>query len=538
MKELVDRFFETQPAPLSYPFDGGWQVMKYVRENVFKQTNIVAREYYKKAEPRKLDAEAEESTVPKYWKYCIYAGYMLAGHSHYVSAMLIVGLFLVLQFAVLTIWALLATLAVGILAGFTFLYGQYYKIFFRCPDCHEQMRIPVYVCPTCATEHTRLWPSPYGVLHHRCATCNTELPTLDFLGRKELVQKCAYCAAPMNRDVGRLTNLHIPVVGGPSTGKSNYIFTATKAFITDYAGPRGYEVEFSDENHREQYEANLARLSSGTALVKTTTVVPQAYNLSIKKPRERVGRIVYLYDAAGEAYIDEENTLLQSYYPYVHGIIFIIDPFSIDAYYLENEEEIEDLKTQIRPGTASVMSSYERMLSMLESSKEVRGEEKFSYPIAVVITKTDALSLEDTIGQPAARDLMAQRENYRFEHQAINDLVQEFLSDYGLDNFVRDVQMRFKEVGFFSCSALGRLPSEDDHSAFVPTRVLQPLLWLLGQTGVAPVKREEALLIDAEDKMFSMARGGTLQSLKYYYWDSLRPKSSEQQLSTDREHSH
>lgn len=527
MKNLVDRFYETQPAPLSYPFDGGWQVMKYVRENVFKRTDVTAREYYKKAEPRKLEAEAESSTVPKYWKYCIYVGYMLAGHSQYVSAMMIVALFLALQFVILVLWAILATAANTLLAGFTFLYGQYYKIFFRCPDCHEQMRIPVYVCPTCATEHTRLWPSPYGVLRHRCAKCNTKLPTLDVLGRRDLVQKCAHCARPMNRDVGRLINLHIPVVGGPSTGKSNYIFMAIQAFITDYAVPHSYEVEFSDEEHQTKYEANLARLSSGTALVKTEGIIPQAYNLSIKKPRERVGRIIYLYDAAGEAYIDEENTMLQSYYPYAHGLIFIIDPFSIDSFYRKNEEQIEALKTQIRPSSASVMSTYERMLSMLESTKQVKGEDRFSYPIAVVVTKTDALSLEDVIGSTAAKELMLQHDNYRFEHQAIHDLTKQFLIDYGLDNFVRDVQLRFKEVGFFSCSALGRLPSEDDHSSFMSIRVLQPLLWLLGKTGVAPVKKEESLIIDAEDRLSSSARGGSFRSLIYYYWGSLRPNGDE-----------
>lgn len=528
MKQLVDRIYTSQPAPLSYPFDGGWQVMKYVRENVFKRTDVAAREYYKKAEPRKLEAEAEARKIPKYWKYCIYLGFMLAGFSQYVSAMLIVGIFLILQFLTLIIWAFVAMLVAGILALFTFLYGQYYRLFFRCPDCHEQMRIPVYVCPTCATEHTRLWPSPYGVLNHRCAKCNTKLPTLDFMGRKELVQKCAHCGTPMNRDVGRLTNLHIPVVGGPSTGKSNFIFMATQAFITDYAEPRDYDVEFSDEKHRLQYDANVSRLSSGDALVKTTNIVPQAYNLSIKKPRERVGRIVYLYDAAGEAYMVEENTLLQTYYPYAHGIIFIVDPFTIDAFHRENEEEIDRLKDQIRPGSVSIMSTYERMLTMLESTKKVKGQEKFTYPIAVVVTKTDALSLEEKIGSPAAKDLMLQNEAYRFEHQAIHELVQQFLIGYGMDNFVRDVQMRFKEVGFFSCSALGRIPSEDDHSAFIPLRVLQPLLWLLGKTGVAPVKKEESLIIDTEDKVASTGRGGPFRSLKYYYWESLRPKNTEE----------
>jgi hypothetical protein len=57
--------------------------------------------------------------------------------------------------------------------------------------------------------------------------------------------------------------------------------------------------------------------------------------------------------------------------------------------------------------------------------------------------------------------------------------VKDFLCQYSLDNFVRDLEAQLSTVKYFSCSALGRLPSQDDTSSFVPVRVLDPLIWLL-----------------------------------------------------------
>jgi len=522
---LFAKVVETQPSYAMYAFYGGWNVMEYVRDNVFSRTQAAANFWFTQGNSVKVKGEYASNTLYKYYFYSAYAGCWLAGISQYVSALMVVAVFFVLQMLILTIWMIAATIAMGLLAGVNFLYGNYYKIFFRCPECHEQMSISVYVCPTCAAEHTRLWPSVYGVFHHACANCETRLPTLDILGRKELTQKCVSCKSPMNKEIGRLINIHIPVIGGPSTGKSNYIFMATNHFIEKYANPRGIEVAFPDERHKRDYENNLKLLSSGIPLIKTPDVVPQAYNLSIKKHKDRIGRIIYIYDAAGEAYASEINVIQQKpYFNYIHGLIFIIDPFSIEQFARLHENEIDPIRKAIRPSTLGVMDAYERMIVVLESSFGVKKGEKFKSPLAVIISKTDALNLENKIGRTAAQALMKKDLSIRLETDAIDILVEEFLQENGLGNFVRDVKMQFGKVSFFSCSALGRLPDPADHRPYEPIGILDPFLWLLGEMGVVGWIKERSQMMDREHQRMASARGNLFEKAKYYIWDSLTPR--------------
>jgi len=388
---MLSKFYTAQPAQIIYPFAGGWQVIAYVFQNILARTEATAKFWYLQGDTWKAKAKFETNNLLKYWYWSAFAGFWLAGVVQYISALLIVTLFACIQFLSLVIWAGFALLVMAILAFSNFLYRNYYKIYNRCPDCHEQMDIPIFVCPTCATEHSQLWPSIYGVFHHRCK-CGYKLPTLNLLGRKKLIQKCAACRTPMNNEIGSMINIHIPVIGGPSTGKSNYIVMATAQLMEDYGKTRGYLFDFPDSNHRLNFESNVHRLSTGSPLVKTTDIIPQAYNLSIKRATNSIGNIVYIYDAAGEAYADETNTAQQIYYQFIHGLIFIVDPFSIDNYAHQHLTEIDALRTSIRPSDLDVQKAFERMKAVLEATVGFKKGKRFSQPIAIVISKTDALN--------------------------------------------------------------------------------------------------------------------------------------------------
>ena len=91
---------------------------------------------------------------------------------------------------------------------------------------------------------------------------------------------------------------------------------------------------------------------------------------------------------------------------------------------------------------------------------------------------------------------------------------------------VRDLYLQFRDVRFFSCTALGRMPDEDDHSPFTPSGVLEPLLWILGMLKVADVQKERVQHVDHEHWSRARSRGNILKSLKYYYHDSLRPRGN------------
>ncbi len=522
------KLYEPQPAILMYPLSGGWKVIKYVGQKVFPRTQSAATFWYRNAKVWRVKAEDTENTLWKYWCWMAYAGLQIAGFCQYAAALLIVMTFFIFQILLLVVWALLAGVLVAILSAGNYLYSNIHKIFYRCPECHRQMTIPVYICPKCATRHTRLWPSVYGVFYHRCEKCNTKLPTLDVLGRKDLVRRCPYCDAPLNKEIGRLVNVHIPIVGGPSVGKSNYIVMAIHQFIKEFANPRKYLVEFPDKKHGLQYQHGLELLLSGQTLVKTSAMLPSAQNITVKKNPKHLGRIIYLYDAAGEVYENEDEARRQGeYLEYVSGVLFMIDPFSIDYYYRTHEAEIEKIKSAIRPGPrGTAVGSYERMLERLVSRTSYSGG-KIKLPLAVVVSKTDGLGLEDEIGLGAAQALMNGDPAIRLVEDAIDILVRKFLKANRLDNLVRGIENSFENVKFFSCSSLGRLPDDDVGQPYHPVRVLEPFLWLLSQANVLKANEVRLHKIDEVDKHRAREMGNIFKAAKYYYWESLRPHHNE-----------
>jgi Double-GTPase 2 len=476
-----------QPAYKIYAFDRGWRIMKYVTEHLFKRTHATAQWWFGKAGDV-LNWGKYRPWYMKYWSYIVMAGMGLAGGTQYVSAMILAALFIVLQTVILSVWAFLSAILMGILAVATFLYARVYRIFFRCPDCHKDMPIPTFIC-TCGTEHTRLWPSIYGVLSHRCKTCEEKLPTLELNGRKKLSRICPHCRRPLNVGVGSGTNVHITIVGGPSTGKTNYIVEATNQFKQIYESNR-YRISFTDPRHEHEFASNLSRLMNGRELLKTPDIVPQAYNLAIKAPGAQVPRFAYVYDAAGEAFNTSENTDSQVYYKYVDGIIFMIDPCAIPSYRHIHRGDIELVRDALRPSLLDVMQAYERMKQIFEASVGLK-KGRYTHPIAVVVSKVDALDLEEEIGAPAASALMRSDPSIKSEEDAINILVRNFLCQYGLDHFVREIELQYSNVRYFSCSALGRLPIQNDKSSFVPIRVVDSLIWLLAKTKtVRPIEKK------------------------------------------------
>jgi hypothetical protein len=468
--------YEPQPARLIYAYDKGWKVIGSVFADIIPKTTEKAAFWFgMSAESASEADDANKHLILKIWLWAAAAGLFIAAISHYFAAALIFLFFASAQIFLMVLWVLITSLLMAILSISAFLYSNIYKIFYRCPHtgCYEQISLPEFICKDCSTMHSRLWPSVYGVFSHQCNNCDTNLPTLDIFGRKDLERRCPHCKRPLNKDIGQLKNIHIAVVGGPSTGKSNYIFMAVRQFISQYASRNKVAVNFPDDKDQQEYEANVKRFSQGNILLKTEGDTPHAYTMSVKKRWSLHGRIVYIYDAAGEVYSNEKNTALQTYYDYIHGLILVVDPFAIEAYANQNKKEIEKIRKSVGPSRQNPMSAYERMLSILEISQQLNYGKKYTPPVVVLVTKIDALDLDDQIGKLDDEDFLI-----------VSKKVEEFLEQHGLGNMVRDLRLNFSNILFYSCSALGRLPDGENKSAFEPKGALEPFIWLLKQLQV------------------------------------------------------
>ncbi len=478
--------YHPQPARKSYFFAGGFTVMRYVFDELGKRTHHIASSWFRKSQEFFSKAKTSD-VISKVWFFCVGSGLGLAGVFQYVTAFSVVFFCSLLHLFVIFVGLLVVSLAMLVISTCNVLFGLVYQIFFHCPNCYKHMPIPVFVCPQCSREHTRLWPSIYGVFYHLC-DCGYRLPTLDWLGRKKLIRKCANprCGVPLNNLIGQATNVHVPVVGGPSAGKSSFIVQATNQLI-EYARSHEYSAQFPDANDKLDFEESLETMKQGGLVQKTVTELPKAYNLMIKSPGAMVGNILYFYDAAGEAFESLRHTHLHTFYQYVHGIVFVIDPFSMPNVLVEHAKEVALHRSQISPSRLDPEDVYTRIVNVMETSLGINNG-RFPFSLAVILSKIDACGLEQRLGQEEAEKLLLSRSDFGHISDAKNELVRTFLIENKYDNLVRLMEIQFRNVRYFSCSALGRLPGISRGAAFVPQHVLEPLLWLLGTCKVLDTK--------------------------------------------------
>ncbi len=505
--QLFKNLYEIQPAKLLYFYDTAWYVMKYVNQNVWQYTHNDASKVFNWAKDRFRQGsyEMSRSWLQKASACLIYAagiGTYIGGIAYYVVTFAIVSIFLVLQFVFTIIGAIVTSVLMFTLGVVNYLFGKFYSIYYRCPECHAQMKIPAYTCNKCNQDHTRLWPSIYGVFYHTCRhnlpsgeVCNNSLPTLDILGRDKLLsKKCPSCNHPLQGVGG--TNAHIPIVGSRDAGKSRYTVMATRELIEEYAPANNLEISFPNKKHREAYAANIKRLKSGVLLDATRSIEGGAKgsNLEITKSNQAINNLLYLYDTAGEDINSDEKTSQQeTYFKYVHGILLVIDPFKISQVYETYRQELDQVN--INPDDQNLDAIFGRVLDLFERVAPKGGKNKFSQPFAVVVNKTDLCDLEQKIGYYAAREYMAKNSTSTNEIDAINTLVEEFLNENGERNFVTNLRSYFSNVRFFSCSALGTpdlaiasLGPNYQTDSVKGIRVLEPMLWLMEQTKTLPNK--------------------------------------------------
>jgi hypothetical protein len=462
-----------QPAYKLYVAGRGWYVAGYVARYLFAHAQASSSRWVKQAMIALYVASKNPLFTVPAWLAVI--GLHVAARVLYLSAILSALLFLPLYIITLLIWGVLTQVSMIALALLSFI-GTY-SVLLRCPHCYKEMPIPTYLCPSCEAEHTRLWPSSYGILAHRCIRCKTSLPTLDLFGRGRLSRVCPACRSVLPLGIESGASVHIALIGGTSAGKTSYLMMAVDELQQTYSRYKVNLIDATQEQHVKDY---LRRLKRGQTLNPTREIAPHAYTLKIQRPTSGASRLLYLYDPSGEAFDDQIQTSKQAYYQYSDGFIFIIDPLSIPAW-SQKQQQASD---QQRSGTLRVIQTYERMMTTIELYAGMSERKRYRQPVAVVVSKVDQFQLNNEIGLPAARVRMKYDPSIRSEEEALSGLVRAFLCVQGLENLVRDLELHFAHVGYFSCSALGRTPTANETREFVPDRSLDPLLWILKQRRV------------------------------------------------------
>ena len=219
-------------------------------------------------------------------------------------------------------------------------------------------------------------------------------------------------------------------------------------------------------------------LANGLPPAKTVTSLPRALNAQVDRTGQE-GRLLYMYDPAGEAFGETEGLQLHKYQDYLSGLVFLIDPFSIPEVreiYADRLPQVANaLKPSQSPGRGRLRANPDRDGGHFGLEKGAR----IKKPVAVVINKIDAFGLEQRIGEPAVQARLRSTPAPADAEAIRNQIVREQLVRWGLSDLVHQLEIRCSLVRYFACTSLGRMP--DGAARLLEGRgvLLEPLLWIL-----------------------------------------------------------
>jgi len=364
--------------------------------------------------------------------------------------------------------------------GFTLVWAVeriflFFRCFFvACPYCHKKSTLPEYLCDNCGSVHANLAPNSYGILHHKCK-CGQKLPATFFLNRGRLQARCPDCHQILHREHVESTRIFIPILGGPSAGKSAFMFSVIRKWIDEKASEFGFTAEFIDSGTEADYKLAVDQLDKGKVPAKTLDSIPKAFNLALKNGGETKW-LMYIYDPSGEAYQDSEHLPAHRYHEYFSGMVLIVDPFSIPAVRRDYEIELSKTWSSVNPSQLNIEDVLSRVILTMEESFGLSKTAKIIKPLAVVISKVDAFGLEQIVGEDAVEKMFAgtlskKRSDIR------NEIIRRQLIEWGEESLVHQIDTRFDNVRYYTCSALGRMP-DSSGAHYIPHHVIEPILWI------------------------------------------------------------
>lgn len=469
-----------EPALRSYFFWKGYQDLRATIVESWKLNLASARDHFKSAE-QYVPREGVEKGLAAFFG-AAGASVVLFGTAVFVIASII-------HIVVLFTFFLLIYVAFSLihLAERAYLLGK--RFFTVCPACHSKTPLPVYFCPRCSAAHRRLIPSSYGILKRTC-TCGETLPATFFLNRDDLRASCPDCGHLLQQGHFLSKKAFVPVLGGPSVGKSAFLFSAVHQFLTQVAPRRGLSTGFVDTRTEKEYARVCEALNQGRPPDKTLATLPHALNVELGFPQGEKS-VLYLYDPAGEALAETEGLSLHKYQGYLSGIIFLIDPFAIPAVRKEYSTKLGAVENALKPSSLPVEDALSRLIIGLETHFGLGKAAKVTVPVAVVVNKADAFDLASRLRLGISPATVANR-------------VREQLIRWDIGDVVQQLETRCSNVRYFSCSALGRMPDSDSR-AFKPKGVLEPLMWVLD--GAVPALRADGAVTRSRPPLSPHAAG-------------------------------
>jgi hypothetical protein len=344
---------------------------------------------------------------------------------------------------------------------------------FVCPhsDCYRPITLPYYRCPNpaCGNLHRNLIPGSYGIWRRRCA-CQSRLRTSSLFGRYLLPAYCPHCERPLPAVIGTAMDVHVPIIGGPSTGKSTALIRLAMALHTLFSRD-GRQLAFPDPHDEHRFEQERGQLQTGRKPLKTSVVSPRSFLVLLREPNH-ASTLLCLYDPAGELYrANADARRRQRYFSHATGSIFLIDPFSLPEVARTSAAELSR-HPELEPSDQDPQDVYSHflntVLSIVRIPRHLRRQR-----LAIIVTKADAFDLREQL-QPGIGSAAEQ-----------SQVVRNWLISHGAQNLVLGLEQQFRHTAYFAAILQG--PEATDE------QVLKPVRWVLKDKRVIEAQAQRGL---------------------------------------------
>jgi hypothetical protein len=304
------------------------------------------------------------------------------------------------------------------------------------------------------------------------------------------------CRNPLPFTAGAQTSLVIGLIGAKYSGKSHYIGSLIERLSTQVGGDlESSLIPVSDEtSDRYQREFYGPLFKSHMPLPITIgKPAPLIYDLRFSGrlwgETEQRAVTLALYETAGENLLSEDRVReMVQYLRPAAGVIFLIDPLQIDAV----RQALPPTVTLPPPDSQThPHDMISRVLKKLEDGKVLEQNALLSTPVAVVLAKCDVLRDGGLIDLNRAWAGDQRHIGYfnRELHDDMSGLIGEYVKRWSPAVY-NVVTQRFSRHAFFGVSSTGCAPDKETgyYKYISPWRVEDPLLWLLAEVGVVPVR--------------------------------------------------
>ena len=394
----------------------------------------------------------------------------------------------------------------------------------HCPYCYEEIsqRQTWFRCAgRTSPSGKRCAPEPDPVLRDRTGFGGALPPAFAADGRKgaatcpecmveTTIIICPVCHSRLPVHFGKVGNRLIVPVGAKEAGKTVFMTVLVHELMHQTGQRFNAAITGADDFTRYRfagdYERPLyreSRLLPPTAVGGTYDQAPLVFRFTTEASRRLNGRLrlagvfgsgdpkrtlLSFFDTAGED-LHSQQSIEQNgrYLGAADGVLLLLDPL-----------QMRGARDLVKPGTRLPSSGaddpatvLERVTDLLLAKEGGKPTRKISKPLAIVFTKMDTLMHDLKKTSPLLRS--PPEEPYFDERDSleVHTEIQRLLARWEGTRIDQIAQLNYRRYRYFGVSALGETPTQDNRVAargVRPYRVANPILWILAQFGIIPVK--------------------------------------------------